>query len=347
MESPPQPAHGKGLLRRRRRAAMHDGRPKRSPDAGVRINDTAAGSADVKKEVVDLTIDTPDAQVAVVDTKVADQQTTGDTAAQQEPGPSNANGKRVRPADNPKANNFAYISRRMMLQEVMDQLDLKILHTGTDRDAQNLRQGWMHVELPKNYKKDPVQDTTIYGQTSSTAAGAKENAAKAVLDYFCTTKGVKISDWNHHQLRKTNESLQGANFWADTFKEKIDDMARESSAETAEYRRLLRSIATICDSFSDVLPVQKVGHHDPQDNHVGTGFAYTGSNTNPSRLDQLALALLDVLAGGVAHQAKRGVHTIYIAIGGHISVHPSTQNRHQRTGQQALLAPGSLLLLDS
>ncbi|KAL6608037.1 hypothetical protein ACP70R_041100 [Stipagrostis hirtigluma subsp. patula] len=83
----------------------------------------------------------------------------------------------------------------------------------------------------------------------------------------------------------------------------LADRARENSRCTA----MLRDVAQICTAFGDVLPVKMLDYDDTAAGGDGTGFAFIGDEARPSRVDELALALLKILADGVAHEAKRGV----------------------------------------
>ncbi|KAL6596973.1 hypothetical protein ACP70R_047107 [Stipagrostis hirtigluma subsp. patula] len=344
METPPAARRKRRLILRHCRLPLAS-LTAQVPAAGVSNNhQDGDGSAKNSAGIIDLTVDSPDDKVPLpkqegkadeleqatgmkqepghnavpaeyhghADTTEANkkhalQQTVAGSHLKLEAGPSNSNDKRACRPVNPKVNNAVYISRRTMLRDVMHQLNLSVLHSGTDPYGYDLHQAWMHVQIPKIYKRDPVRDTTIYGDPSATAAGAKENAANAVLDYYCSTKDVRINDWNRHELMKKDDILHGANFWTEAFKEKIEDLTHAAAVQNTEFTGMVRSIAAICDGFSDVLPLQKVDQHEPNDSHLGTGFTYSGSTTNPSRIDQLAMALLDLLAAGVAQQAKRGV----------------------------------------
>ncbi|KAL6605863.1 hypothetical protein ACP70R_041516 [Stipagrostis hirtigluma subsp. patula] len=324
MDSPPAaPRKSRLLLRRRRRGTATANAQQGTARTDVSGQADVTGGVDAKTEILDLTSLTPDTKVPATNIVPDEQQPIAATAVNQQAETSNSGSKRLHRDDNSKANNIAYIPRRAILREVMDQLDLKVLETRTDLEGSDRHQGWMHVQLPKIYKKDPTQDTTIYGDPSGSITAAKENAAEAVLQYFCRSKAVKINDWNRSQLNKTDELLQGANFWADAFKDKIEDLRRAASSQSAAYTALVQTIADVCAEFSDVLPLRKVDDHQVDDAHAGTGFMYTGADTNAPQLHQLALALLDALSAGVVYQAKRGVQAISTH-DHHTSVYPST-----------------------
>lgn len=41
--------------------------------------------------------------------------------------------------------------------------------------------------------------------------------------------------------------------------------------------------------------------------HEHSGFIFKGNKTNPTHVDQLALALIQILADGIVHEARNGL----------------------------------------
>jgi len=67
---------------------------------------------------------------------------------------------------------------------------------------------------------------------------------------------------------------------------------------------MIHDMASVCDSFGDLLPIKKVTTGEAISEHAETGFMFTGSKTNPSRLDELALSLLKILRNGIIYETK-------------------------------------------
>jgi len=63
-------------------------------------------------------------------------------------------------------------------------------------------------------------------------------------------------------------------------------------------------MAAVCDEFSDLLPLKKVEDGQDISEFTETEFIFNGSKTNPSRVDQLALALLNILRDVIICETK-------------------------------------------
>jgi len=67
---------------------------------------------------------------------------------------------------------------------------------------------------------------------------------------------------------------------------------------------MIHGLADICDTFADLLPLKKIDDSQTISEYTETGFIFCGSKNNPSRIDQLALALLKILHDGIVNEAK-------------------------------------------
>ena len=67
-----------------------------------------------------------------------------------------------------------------------------------------------------------------------------------------------------------------------------------------------RCITDVCRSFSDILPIKETRLPEGSTDSDSTQLTFAGEKDNPSRVDQLALLLLDILRDGHIHAAKHG-----------------------------------------
>ena len=157
--------------------------------------------------------------------------------------------------------------------------------------------------------------------------------AESVLEYYQSNRKIEINDFNQNVLKKKQYELDVSNFFCQAFEEKIDemraypgtyskmsteqfyseafqdsmtDLIKERATETNQCKAVHRRITDVCRSFSDILPIKETRlPKDSSDSH-STQLTFTGDKENPSRVDQLALLLLDILRDGHTHAAKHG-----------------------------------------
>ena len=104
----------------------------------------------------------------------------------------------------------------------------------------------------------------------------------------------------------TYSKMSTEQFYSEAFQDSMTDLIKERTTETNQCKAVHRRIADVCCSFSDILPIRETRlPKDSSDSH-STQLTFTGDKENPSRVDQLALLLLDILRDGHIHAAKHG-----------------------------------------
>jgi len=153
--------------------------------------------------------------------------------------------------------------------------------------------------------------------------------AESVLEYYQSNRKIEINDFNQNVLKKKQYELDVSNFFCQAFEDKIDEMRKRSkmsteqfyseafqdnmtnlikehTTETNQRKAVHRRIIDVCRSFSDILPIKETRLPEGSSDSHSTQLTFTGDKENPSRVDQLALLLLDILRDGHVHAAKHG-----------------------------------------
>jgi len=192
---------------------------------------------------------------------------------------------------------------------------------------------WMSVDLPRLGEAGKDGSTVLYSDPCSNYYDAEEKVAESVLEYYQSNRKIEINDFNQNVLKKKQYELDISNFFCQAFEDKINemraypgtystmsteqfyseafqdtmtDLIKERTTETNQCKAVHRRIADVCCSFSDILPIKEMClPGDSSDAHISQ-LTFTGDKENPSRVDQLALLLLDILRDGHIHAAKHG-----------------------------------------
>ncbi|XP_039842544.1 uncharacterized protein LOC120702706 isoform X2 [Panicum virgatum] len=227
----------------------------------------------------------------------------------------------------------AYVPRRLILKEVMGQLNLNVHGTGMLPFGLDQYIAWMCVDLPRHGGRGKDGDTVLYSNPFSNHEDAEENLAESVLEYYQSNRKIEINDFNQNVLKKKQYELDISNFFCQAFEDKMDEMRaypgtyskmsaeqfyseafqdnmtyliKERTTETNQCKAVHRRIADVCRSFSDILPIKEMCLPGDSSDAHSSQLTFTGDKENPSRVDQLALLLLDILRDGHIHAAKHG-----------------------------------------
>jgi len=95
-------------------------------------------------------------------------------------------------------------------------------------------------------------------------------------------------------------------FYSEDFQDNMTNLIKEHTTETNQCKSVHRRIADVCRSFSDILPIKEMCLPGDSSDAHSSQLIFTGDKENPSRVDQLALLLLDILRDGHVHAAKHG-----------------------------------------
>ncbi|KAL6660923.1 hypothetical protein ACP70R_000307 [Stipagrostis hirtigluma subsp. patula] len=193
------------------------------------------------------------------------------------------------------------ISQRLVLQQILQQLKLQVHDAGCHVDVMGHLLGWLEVDLPhadsKTPDSKPKKKLRIYSDPCTAEEDVEENAAKAVVEYLCDTHGVQIHDSSYSILKKKEEEMAGSKFWADFFQDEVIRMRKQATANAHRYNALLGGVKQICHQFSDVVPLTMIPTEISTPEITHASFMATGDSSRPSRMDQLALALLKLTTG--------------------------------------------------
>ena len=257
-----------------------------------------------------------------------------------------------------------HVSRRLILNQVMDNLKLKVHSSGYDSTLRglNMETAWMHVDLPCGNKPGADSTTVIFGTPQPSYNEADESACEAVLNYYSSTRDVSIDDFSYSVLKTKQRELEASNFFcaamqdrvmrlllerdaamavvkshnanievkvqplSETFikkkqdqlnndffyeilQDKVTNLLQDRSVQNQRYTSLIHAMAALCDNFADLLPLKKVDDSQSISEYTETGFVFSGNKINPSRIDQLALALLKILRDGTIYETKHTTTT--------------------------------------
>jgi len=257
-----------------------------------------------------------------------------------------------------------HVSRRLILNQVMDNLKLKVHSSGYDSTLRglNMETAWMHVDLPCGNKPGADSTTVIFGTPQPSYNEADESACEAVLNYYSSTRDVSIDDFSYSVLKTKQRELEASNFFCaamqdrlmrlllerdaamavvknhnanievkvqplsetfikkkqdqlnndffyETLQDKVTNLLQDRSVQNQCYTSLIHAMAALCDNFADLLPLKKVDDSQSISEYTETGFVFSGNKINPSRIDQLALALLKILRDGIIYETKHTTTT--------------------------------------
>ena len=95
-------------------------------------------------------------------------------------------------------------------------------------------------------------------------------------------------------------------FYSEDFQDNMTNLIKEHTTETNQRKAVHRRIIDVCRSFSDILPIKEMCLPGDSSDAHSSQLIFIGDKENPSRVDQLALLLLDILRDGHIHAAKHG-----------------------------------------
>ncbi|KAL6626326.1 hypothetical protein ACP70R_030052 [Stipagrostis hirtigluma subsp. patula] len=195
-------------------------------------------------------------------------------------------------------NKTVYISRRLILRQVMAQLKLDVHGSGYDPEAFRLK-GWICMDVPRNDGSELKDKLKIYAeQLADTPDEAAETAALATLNYMCSFREVEINDFGKTLIQQKDEMMVSSKFWEEMFQEQAINMNKVAVAANTIYNTLITDIRKICLAFADVIPLTMLPDGLRAQNIATASFAVTSELNSPARMDQLAPALQ-------AHQRQR------------------------------------------
>ena len=114
---------------------------------------------------------------------------------------------------------------------------------------------------------------------------------------------VKVNGLSETFIKKKQDQLNN-DFFYEILQEEVSNLLKDHNTQKQCYNSMIHGIAGICDSFGDLLPLTKVDTDQTISEYSDTGFIYSGSKTDPSRIDQLALALLKILRDAIIYETK-------------------------------------------
>ena len=131
----------------------------------------------------------------------------------------------------------------------------------------------------------------------------ERDAALAVLNNRNDNKDVKMQTLSEAFIKKKQDELSNDYFY-EILQDKISKLLEDRNVQNKRYTSLVHDLISTCDNFGDLLPLKMIDIDQSTSEHAETGFIFTGSKTNPSRTDQLALALLKILRDGIIYETK-------------------------------------------
>jgi len=137
----------------------------------------------------------------------------------------------------------------------------------------------------------------------------ERDAALAIVQSHNQNTDTKVHPLREAFIKKKQDQLNN-DFFYEILQEKVANLLQDCGIQKQRYSYLLHAMAAICDNFADVLPLKKIADSQNISEYSETGFIFSGNKTNPSRIDQLALALLKIMRDGIIYEAKHAT-TIY------------------------------------
>ena len=132
-----------------------------------------------------------------------------------------------------------HVSRRLIRNQVMDTLKLKVHGSGYDSALQGLHMetAWMDVDLPCGNKPGANSTAVIFGSPQPFHNEADESACQAVLNYYCSARNVIIDDFSRSILKAKQEELDASNFFCAAMQDKIVRLVLERDAAVAALQK--------------------------------------------------------------------------------------------------------------
>jgi len=131
----------------------------------------------------------------------------------------------------------------------------------------------------------------------------ERDAAMAVVKNHNANIEVKVQPLSETFIKKKQDQLNN-DFFYEILQDEVSNLLKDRNTQKQRYNSMIHGIAGICDSFGDLLALTKVDSDQTISEYSDTGFIYSGSKTNPSRIDQLALALLKILRDAIIYETK-------------------------------------------
>ena len=131
----------------------------------------------------------------------------------------------------------------------------------------------------------------------------ERDAALALLQKHNETCDLKMQPLSEAFIKKKQDHLNNDCFY-EILQDKITNLLEDHNVQKKRYTSLINGLISICDSFGDLLPVKAIHGEQNISDHPETGFIFTGSKSNPSRVDELALAVLKILRDGIIYETK-------------------------------------------
>ena len=152
-----------------------------------------------------------------------------------------------------------YISRQLILKQVMNDLKLKVHGSGFDSTLEtlNMETAWLHVDLPCGNKGGADSATVIFGNPKPSRNEAAESACQAVLDYYCSARDVKIDDFSSTVLKKKQEELDASKFFCAAMQDKVVRLVLERNAAVDAVQKLAQNIDVKLQPLSETIIKQK------------------------------------------------------------------------------------------
>jgi len=131
----------------------------------------------------------------------------------------------------------------------------------------------------------------------------ERNAAVDAVQKLAQNIDVKLQPLSETIIKQKQDQLNNDCYY-EILQDKITTLLRDRSVQKVRYSSMIHDINSVCDKFGDVLPLKKVKAEQTLSEHTQTGFSFTGTQNNPSRVDELALSLLKILGDGMLNEIK-------------------------------------------
>jgi len=131
----------------------------------------------------------------------------------------------------------------------------------------------------------------------------ERDAAISAIEKHRENMDIKTYPLSEAFIKKKQDQLNNDCFY-EILQDKINKLLQDRNVQKQRYTNMINDLASICDSFGDLLPIQKVHSDEAISADTETRFIFTGNKTSPSHSDQLALALLKLLRDGIIYETK-------------------------------------------
>ncbi|TVU38032.1 hypothetical protein EJB05_11379, partial [Eragrostis curvula] len=176
-------------------------------------------------------------------------------------------------------------------------LKLELFNSGVREDFDIMLEGFVDIELPPTEKNGPKGRMVIYGSIKHTKHDARESACKNAVKFLCNLRKVTVRDVNYKNLKKTNKKLMAAEFWSDAFQAKSTEVLKSYAEANNRFALMEQQLKDVLTNFLDVLHVEQTVITKGAGKPNQFIFQYNGPPGYPTRMDQLGLALLQLLQG--------------------------------------------------